>query len=59
MDDGWRPAVQEVEALEDLATPVLQHLHVDLLEAFYVPGRNGNDIEIMYECTGHVCASCV
>ena len=37
MDDRGRPAVQEVQALEDLTTPVLQHFHVDLLEPLDVP----------------------
>ena len=42
MDDGRRARVQEVESLEDLATPVLQNLVVDLLEPFQVPESNVN-----------------
>lgn len=43
MDDGWSPAVQEVEALEDLATPVLDDFDVDLLQTLlYIPCANRN-----------------
>lgn len=36
MYDRRRSTVQKVESLEDLPTPVLQDVHVDLLETFYV-----------------------
>jgi len=43
VDDRWRPTVKEAEALEDLATPVLDDFDVDLLQTLlYIPCANRN-----------------
>lgn len=42
MDDGWSASVQEVQTLEDLPTPVLQHLRVDPRKPPNVPARTTN-----------------
>jgi len=37
VDDGRGARVQEVETLENLAAPRLEHLQVDLLETSQIP----------------------
>jgi len=40
MNHWRRPAVKEQQTFEDLTTPVLEHLQVDLLEPPYVPAKH-------------------
>ncbi len=41
MDDGRGPGVEEVQALEDLPTPVANHLGLDGLQPPHVPNKGG------------------
>lgn len=47
MDDGRGAGVEEEKPLQDLTAPVLQHLHVNLLEAFDVPDERKTGREII------------
>ena len=53
MDDGRGTRVQEVETLENLAAPRLEHLQVDLLETSQVPTDHNKKREREKEMKGH------
>jgi len=49
VDDRRGTTVEEAETLEDLTTPVLEHLQVDHFEPLYVPVRHPKKTTCTYE----------